>query len=199
VLAAAGLAAVAVAVPVTLLAVSSSTAPDYRGSKPPARIELPRFSLRDQNGRLVDSAALRGKAILVTFLDSRCRDACPVVAEEIRAGLARLDAAQRAATVAVAISVQPEDDTPASVRRFLRRHHVEGVLHYLTGTEAQLRPVWSSFQILPALDSGSSDVHSAPVRLYDRGGVWVSTQNPGADLTPANLAHDVRLALETAG
>jgi hypothetical protein len=53
--------------------------------------------------------------------------------------------------------------------------------------------------VLPALDSGSSDIHSAPVRVYDRGGVWVSTQNAGADLTPENLAHDLRLALETGG
>ena len=198
-LAAAGLAAVAVAVPVTLLAVSSPKERDYRGSRPPARLELPRFSLRDQGGRLVTSAGLRGQAVLVTFLDSRCRDACPVVAEQIRTGLARLDGAERVATVAIAISVQPQDDTPASVTAFLRRHRAERALRYLTGTEAELRPVWSSFQILPALDTGSSDLHSAPVRIYDRSGVWVSSQDPGADLTPANLAHDVRLALETGG
>ena len=192
--------AVAVAIPVTLWAVSSPEAsPDVRGSQPPAEIELPRFSLRDQNGRTVTSDDLVGKAALVTFLDTKCRESCPIIAEQIRQALARLDPGDRANTVAVAISVQPEDDTPSAVRAFLRRHRVEGSLRYLVGSERQLRPVWNAFQVLPALDSGSSDIHSAPVRIYDRGGVWISTQAAGADLTPANLAHDVGVALRTAG
>jgi cytochrome oxidase Cu insertion factor (SCO1/SenC/PrrC family) len=199
-LAVVAVAAVAVAVPVTLLAVSS---PDHarqvRGSRPPARLELPQFSLRDESGRPVTSDALHGKAVVVTFLDTRCRDSCPVIGEQIRQALTRLSSAERANTAALAISVEPDDDTPAAARAFLRRHRVEGALRYLIGSEAALRPVWERFQVLPALDSGSSDIHSAPVRVYDRAGVWVSTLNAGADLTPENLAHDVRLALETAG
>ncbi|HEV8250563.1 MAG TPA: SCO family protein [Gaiellaceae bacterium] len=199
VIAVAGVAAVAVAVPVTLLAVSSPERQDVRGSRPPARLELPAFSLRDQKGDTVTSDELRGKAVVVTFLDTKCSDSCPVIAEQIRQALARLSPAERAQTVALAVSVQPQDDTPESVHAFLRRHRVEGALRYLIGSEAELRPVWNEFQVLPALDSGSSDIHSAPVRVYDRDGVWISTQNAGADLTPANLAHDVGVALETAG
>ena len=197
--AAAGVATVAVAVPVTLQAVSSPAPRDFRGSQPPARIELPPFSLRDHEGRRLDSRSLQGKAVLVTFLDTKCRESCPIIAGEIRQGLALLNPDERAETAAVAISVQPEDDTPDTVRAFLRQHRIEGSLRYLIGSEAELRPVWSRFQVLPALDSGSSDIHSAPVRVYDRAGVWVSTQNAGADLSPENLAHDLRLALETDG
>jgi hypothetical protein len=32
------------------------------------------------------------------------------------------------------------------------------------------------------------------VRIYDRDGEWVATQHAGADLSPQNLAHDLRLA-----
>jgi cytochrome oxidase Cu insertion factor (SCO1/SenC/PrrC family) len=192
--------AVAVAVPVTILAVSRPAGlPQVRGSQPPARLELPRFSLRDQDGRLVSAGDLAGKAALVTFLDTKCRESCPIIGEQIRQGLARLSPEDRASTVAVAISVQPDVDTPSSVRAFLRRHRVQGSLLYLTGTEGQLRPVWNAFQVLPALDTGSSDIHSAPVRIYDRGGTWISTLAAGADLTPANLAHDVGVALKTGG
>jgi cytochrome oxidase Cu insertion factor (SCO1/SenC/PrrC family) len=190
--------AVAVAVPVTILAVSRPDgSPAVRGSQPPTRIELPRFSLRDQQGRVVSSDDLAGKAVVVTFLDTKCRESCPIIADQIRQALARLSPGDRASTVALAISVQPEVDTAASVRSFLQRHGVEGSLRYLVGSEAALRPVWSAFQVLPALDSGSSDIHSAPVRIYDRSGVWLSTQAAGADLTPANLAHDVGVALKT--
>jgi cytochrome oxidase Cu insertion factor (SCO1/SenC/PrrC family) len=190
--------AVAVAVPVTILAVSRPEgSPAVRGSQPPARIELPRFSLRDEQGRVVSSDDLAGKAVVVTFLDTKCRESCPIIADQIREALTQLSPGERASTVALAISVQPAVDRPASVRSFLRRHRVAGSLRYLAGSEATLRPVWNAFQVLPAVDSGSSDIHSAPVRVYDRAGVWISTQAAGADLTPANLAHDVGVALET--
>ena len=166
----------------------------FRGSRPPVRIELPAFSLRDANGGRLVSTDLAGKVVLVTFLDTKCTEACPIVAEQLRDGLARLDEGERKDTVAIAISVQPNDDTPAAVRAFLRRHRVERTLLYLTGSEAELRPVWRAFQVLPALDTGSSDIHSAPVRIYDREGIWASTLNAGVDLTPENVAHDVRTA-----
>jgi hypothetical protein len=55
--------------------------------------------------------------------------------------------------------------------------------------------VWKAFHVLSALDSGDADTHSAPVRVFDPEGEWVATLHAGADLTPGNLAHDVREAL----
>ena len=87
------------------------------------------------------------------------------------------------------------DDTRANVRTFLRAHHVLGRLHYLVGTMRTLRPIWTAFAVLPAVDTGSADIHSADVRVFDRRGIWRSTFHRGVDLTPANIAHDVRVAL----
>jgi hypothetical protein len=50
--------------------------------------------------------------------------------------------------------------------------------------------------ILSSLQTGDDTLHSAPVRVYEAGGVWAATLHAGADLTPAILAHDVRVALE---
>jgi protein SCO1/2 len=157
---------------------------------------LPDFALRDQNGRLVRSAELRGKVAVVTFLETRCREACPVIAERIRDAARSLDPEERARVAVLAVSTHPGDDTPASVREFLRRHRAGDSLRYLIGSESDLRPVWEKFQVLAAVDSGSADVHSAPVRIYDRDGAWVSTLHAGADLTSASLANDVRAALD---
>ena len=68
---------------------------------------------------------------------------------------------------------------------------------FATSTE-RLRscdPVWRAFEVVSSLDSGDSNLHSAPVRVYDGEGRWRSTLHPGVDLTPANLAHDLREAL----
>ena len=108
-----------------------------------------------------------------------------------REGLELLAPGERGNVQAVAISVHPGDDTPASVRQFLQRNRAEGDLRYLTGSEQELRPVWNAFQILPALDTGDADTHSASVRIFNREGEWVSTLHAGVDLSPQTLAHDL--------
>ncbi len=167
----------------------------YRGSEPPKGQFLPTFHLRNYTGELVHSGSLRGKVALVTFLESKCDEACPVIAAELSQGLALLTPPERREVAAVAVSTHPGDDSPSNVRGFVQRHRLVGRLAYLIGSERELRPVWRAFHILSALESGNADTHSAPVRIFDPQGEWVSTLHPGADLTPDNLAHDVREAL----
>ena len=167
----------------------------YRGSLPPPGIHAPDFALRSYRGPIVRIAALRGKVVLVTFLDSKCTQSCPIIAGVIGAALPRLSPADRRQVEAIAITVQPALDTPASVRRFLAARHALGVLDFLIGSVRQLRPVWKSLHVLPAVDTGNADIHSADVRIFDHRGIWVSTMHVGVDLTPANLVHDIRLAL----
>lgn len=56
-------------------------------------------------------------------------------------------------------------------------------------------PATHRCEILASLETGEDAVHSAPVRVYDRDSIWVPTQHTGVDLTPENLAHDIRVAL----
>jgi cytochrome oxidase Cu insertion factor (SCO1/SenC/PrrC family) len=169
----------------------------YRGSEPPAGIELVDFGLRDHEGAVVRSSSLREQTVLLTFLDSQCTESCPVIASQIGRAFDVLSAAERRRVFALAISTDPKEDTAASVRAFLRRNRALGKLHYVGGGEAEskLRRIWKRFKILSSLESGEDTLHSAPVRIYD-GGVWVATLHAGVDLTPANLAHDIRVALE---
>lgn len=169
----------------------------YRGSEPPAGIHLPEFALRDVvNGRLLRSADLDGHVVLVTFLDTDCKEQCPLIAGQIGRALAILAAGDRRQTTALAVSVNPLIDTRASVIEFLRRHRVLGELDYLSGSVPRLKPVWRAFSIVSAYETGDADTHSADVRVFARDGEWVATLHAGADLTPANLAHDIRTALE---
>lgn len=169
----------------------------YRGSNPPAGIHAPDFTLRDYRGTTVRMANLRGRIVVTTFVDSACRESCPIILARLSRGLRMLDAATRRQVVALAITVNPEVDTPAHVRRFLRERGALGQIDYLIGTVSKLRPVWRDYGIVPAVDTGNSDIHSADVRVFDVRGEWVSTLRPGVDLTPANLAHDIKTALET--
>jgi cytochrome oxidase Cu insertion factor (SCO1/SenC/PrrC family) len=100
--------------------------------------------------------------------------------------------------VPVLISVNPNVDTPASIERFLTARRARA-LYYLVGSVQELRPVWKAYGILPAVDTGNPDIHSSDVRIFDRQGIWVSTQHAGVDLTASNLDHDINLALHGAG
>ena len=60
-----------------------------------------------------------------------------------------------------------------------------------------MRPVWKDFRVLPATQTGSDNIHSADVRIFDRQGTWVSSLHAGVDLTPANLVHDIRAAMRS--
>jgi protein SCO1 len=172
------------------------TAGPYRGSEPPSGISLPRFALREvTSGRLVRTAELGGRVVLVTFLDTDCTEQCPIIAGAIGSALRRLGEDERARTTTLAISVNPAIDTRAKVERFLRRHRVLGELEYLSGPVAKVRPIWRAFQIVSAYETGDADTHSADVRVYDPQGMWVSTLHAGVDLTPANLARDITTAL----
>ncbi len=173
----------------------ASAAPRYRGSEPPAGLRLPEFRLNSYRRNVVHSSALRGKVVLVTFLDTACTEACPIIAGQIGSALPLLSAAERAHVEALALSVDPKVDTPERVRRFLERRRSRG-LDFLIGPVPALRRAWRSFYVVSAAETGNADTHSADVRVFDRRGVWVSTLHAGVDLTPANLVHDLRTALE---
>ena len=171
----------------------------YRGSEPPVRIDLPRFRLPTYRGGYVASEGLRGKVVVFTLLDSQCKEACPIIASVVARTVDRLTPTERSQIRAIAASTDPAEDTRASVHRFLSARRAEGRLDYLVGEVAQLRQLWGELHVLSSLESGNDSLHSAPVRVYDRRLVWVSTLHAGADLTEDNLLHDIRLALAKQG
>jgi protein SCO1 len=168
----------------------------YRGSEPPGRNTLPDFRLPTYDGNVVAARDLRGRVVVTTFVDTACKEACPIIVTTLGNGLRRLKPRERRAVTAIAFSVDPAVDSPPHVRAFLRARHAEHELQYAVASEAKMRPVWKAFYVLPAVDTGTADTHSADVRIFDRAGVWVSTLHAGVDLTPENLAHDVREALD---
>lgn len=167
----------------------------YRGSEPPGQIRAADFRLRSYRGGFVSLREHRGKVILLSFVDTKCTESCPIVTSVIAQAYRRLPRDQRAQVAPLLISVEPNADTPANVHRFLARRHALA-LDYLIGTVRQLRPVWKAYGVLAAVDTGNADIHSSDVRVIDRRGIWVATQHVGVDLSAANLAHDALQALE---
>ena len=65
-------------------------------------------------------------------------------------------------------------------------------------TYTQLRKAYAHMFMTVSLEAGNDSLHSAPVRIYGRDGTWLATLHAGADLTHANVVHDIRTALASA-
>jgi protein SCO1 len=156
----------------------------FHGALRPPGAPAADFRLRDEHGRLATMRAYRGRTTVVTFMYSTCQDTCPLTAQQIRGALDQLGVD----VPVLAISVDPAGDTPAHVRRFLVEQRMNGRMRYLTGTRAQLTPIWRTYGIRP---QGDGFEHTASTVVVDGAG----RQRLGYltdQLTPEGLADDLR-------
>jgi protein SCO1/2 len=169
---------------------SSAGASGFDGAALPAGAPAHDFTLTDQDGHRVSLAGYRGQVTILAFLYSSCGPTCVVIAQQIRGALDELGKP----LPVLFVSVDPAADTPAGVRRFLRQVSLTGRVRYLTGSPAQLRPIWHAFRIVPASAGRAAFERSASVLVLDRAGrerVLFQLEQ----LTPEGLAHDVRKLL----
>ncbi len=170
---------------------STLAATSYEGASVTPAAPAPALdTLRDYQGRAVNLASYRGKAVLVTFLYTHCPDVCPLIASQLHNTLSQLGA--RASDVQlIAVSVDPRGDTPGAVASFLRKHGLLGQMEYLTGSAHELAPVWSAWHVGSERDVGNPELvnHSAIIYgISARGNV---TTVYDASFTPGEIIHDL--------
>jgi protein SCO1/2 len=179
-----------------LLAAGASAAapPAFDGGRIENPSQLPGFTLHDQSGRKLSLEGQRGKLVLVTFLYTHCKDVCPLTAQNLSAAVSLLG--RKADDVRVlAVSVDPRGDTPKRVRHFVRSHRLVPEFHYLIGSPAQLEPIWRVYGVT-AVKRGKGDLdHTLYTVLADGSGKARVLYD--ATATPANVAHDLRLLLQS--
>lgn len=144
------------------------------------------FTLTDQYGRRVSLGDFRGQVAVLTFLSPTCGRLCVLIAQQIRGALDELGGKPVPVLI---VSADPAADDPARVKRFLAAVSLTGRALYLTGSPAELRPVWKAYGI--TAHGGAVQLESsATVILLDGRGrerVLFGVEQ----LTPEALAHDI--------
>jgi cytochrome oxidase Cu insertion factor (SCO1/SenC/PrrC family) len=164
------------------------------GSTAPLNYPAKAFQLTDQHGRAVSLASLRGKVVLLTFLDPVCTSDCPLIAQEFRAAGQILGSSARKVEL-VAVVANPVYHQVAYTQAFDRQEHLTQVPDwlYLTGSVPQLKQVWGNYgiaaQILPA---GGMIGHTEVAYVIDQAGrvrTELSTDpGPGTTATKSSFA-----------
>jgi protein SCO1/2 len=158
----------------------------FDGPTMPPGLRAPNFSLVDQSGRRVTLSEYRGNVVVLTFIHSLCHDTCPFMVEQIKGALNDLPASGAGVPV-IGVSVAPSEDTVAHRRRFLARHQMTGRIAFVSGSVAQMRPVWHAYAIQPVTPKID---HSTFVLLIDKRGIE-RVGFPADELTPEGLSHDI--------
>ena len=146
------------------------------------------FRLVDQNGAPFSDQNLKGKPFLVFFGFTHCPDVCPTALFEMSEIMRKLGSdADR--TAALFVTVDPERDTPASMKDYLASFdpHIRG----LTGDPAALAAVAKAYRVYykkVPLDSGDYTMdHTAIVYLMDKDGQFIAPfdlqRSPDAEAT----------------
>ncbi|HUY46953.1 MAG TPA: SCO family protein [Streptosporangiaceae bacterium] len=172
------------------------------GSSAPLDFRAPAFQLTNEHGRPVSLASLRGKVVLLTFLDPVCTSDCPIIAQEFRQADQLLGAQARNVDL-VAVVANPVYNQVVYTQAFDRQEHMASLPNwqYLTGSTARLKKVWQQYgiaaQILPA---GGMIGHSDIAYVIDRSGRTRTELNfdpgPGSASSEASFAGELSTAAQ---
>jgi cytochrome oxidase Cu insertion factor (SCO1/SenC/PrrC family) len=122
------------------------TAPSDPGvSWPAGARKAPDFSLRDQAGRPISLRSLRGRPVILAFIDPVCRNLCPLEAKVLNDVPAAFPASARPAIVAV--SVNPWGQARSNLRLDAERWRLVPIWRWALGSYASLAQVWRRYAI----------------------------------------------------
>jgi cytochrome oxidase Cu insertion factor (SCO1/SenC/PrrC family) len=168
------------------------------GAYAPLDYHAPAFSLIDQDSRPVTLASLRGKVVLLTFLDPVCTSDCPLEAQEFREAGQLLGASADRHVELVAIVANPVDYQVGYTQAFDRQENLTGIRNwlYLTGSLSELRHVWESYGIAADIEPGGAMIaHTEVAFAIDRNGQVREELNfdpgPGTTATMSSFAAEL--------
>jgi cytochrome oxidase Cu insertion factor (SCO1/SenC/PrrC family) len=154
----------------------------------------PNFTLTSQDGRPVSLASLRGRVVLLTFLDPVSTGDGPEIAAEMRAA-DRLLGSRATDAELVSVVANPTYTSLAYTRAFDLQEGLNAVPNwlYLTGAFSQLAAVWHYFGVeVEDLPAGAMAAHNDLAFVINAQGVVKQEisddPGPGTDATESSFS-----------
>jgi protein SCO1/2 len=154
----------------------------------------PELKLQGSDGQALNLARFRGKVVLLAFGFSNCGEVCPITLATL-AGARKKLAADAAKVQVVYVTVDPERDNAAQMRKFLGSFDpsfIGGV-----GTRAQIDAAQKNFGISSTKTvnaDGSYNIgHSSSIYMIDRAGGLRAVMPYGHPVD--DFVHDLKILL----
>jgi protein SCO1/2 len=165
--------------------------------EPNAGDEMPDYSLINQDGKPIHFAQYKGRALLLTFIYTRCPlpDYCPLMTShfaEVNKTL-KADAALYAKTHLLSISVDPEYDKPTVLRAYGLRHNEQKDFEHwelATGKPEEVKKVAEYFGLAYQTEDNQI-IHNLQTALIAPDGKFVKMYR-GNDWKPAEVIMDIK-------
>ena len=187
------------------IVVVAQAKPDYKPSViyhvPAPGDHVPDFALRNQDGRAIHLGQFKGKAVLLTFIYTRCPlpNFCPLVTHNfavINATLAK-NPALYGKTHLICVSFDPEHDTPERLRAYgvtyIGSDDKKAFAHWdfaTTTDKAVLLEMAKFFDVGITHGADDSITHTLSTTLIGPDGK-VAAFYPGNEWTPEQVVGDV--------
>jgi len=186
------------------IVVTEEAKPESNSVAPPGSVrtplgeEVPDFALINQDGKRIHLDQYHGKALLLTFIYTRCPlpDYCPLMSKNFAQILGEVlsDPALSPSTHLLSISIDPEYDKPAVLRAYgldcAGNPHPFDHWEFASGTPEQVRKV-AEFFGLKYWTEGGQIVHALVTALIGPDGKVIQLYR-GNDWQPAQVVSDLR-------
>lgn len=128
------------------------------------------LALVDHHQRPLEAKALRGHPVLMHFVYTTCSSSCPLQVHDLAQVLAALAPEVRERVRLVSVTVDPLQDTPASLAAFARRLDADRPgWHFVTGDPKQVFALADRLQVRDPKRPRTED-HRTSLYLYDAAG-----------------------------
>ena len=151
----------------------------------------PGFTLTDQRGHTMSLASLRGKVVVLEFMDPHCTDICPIVSQEFVDAYRKLGA-QAGKIVFAAINVNQYHAAVADVATFSDAQRLNTIpsWHFFTGPVPALHTAWRDYNIAVEAPKPNADIiHTSAVYFIDAQGRERFVASPMVDHTAGGTAY----------
>lgn len=170
------------------------TKEDFYGN--PLEMEIPDFTLTDQNGEKVSLSDFRGKPVFLFFGYTHCPDICPITLSVLNGVTKELDGASDDFKV-LFVTVDPERDDPETLKKYVPFFNES--FTGLTGTPDEIQDVANSFRAFYMKEDSGSEAgylmgHTSAIYLLDRNGN-VILRYPQDKMDPKSIAGDLKKIL----
>ena len=129
----------------------------------------PDIKLVNQFGQPMSLSQFRGRVVILAFSDSECTTVCPLTTQSMVLAKELLGKAGESVQL-LGVDANPDATKVSDVMSYSRAHGMVNQWDFLTGSLAQLKAVWKSYNIEVQIEAGQID-HTPALYVINQQGI----------------------------